>query len=100
MKATVCRDDVTTGSHHSARRRPQPSVDLSVEVRPSIRQDRHPRCVWNLWCDVAVAGAVWLVLFGLAISALSAVTRTQPASYPTGPRTSEASSSAGAEIVR
>jgi len=103
MKATLYRDDATTGCHHSARPRPQPPVDLSVDARPPIRQD------WRLWCDVAVAGAVWLVLFGLALVALSAVTRTQPASYPTGPRPSEVvtpgvsemrSSSAGAESVR
>jgi len=100
MKATACRDDVTTVGHHSAKRRPQPSIDLSVEARPPIRKDRHPYFVWNLWCDVAVAGAVWLALFGLALFALSAVARPQPASYPTGPRPSEASSSAGAEIGR
>lgn len=100
MKATLYRDDATAGCHHCARPRPQPSGDLSVDARPPIRQDWRPRFVWNLWCDVAVAGAAWLVLFGLAIFALSAVTRTQPASYPIGPRTSEASASAGAEIVR
>jgi hypothetical protein len=84
-------------------------VDLSVEARPPITEDRHPHFVWDVWCDLAVAGAVWLVLLGLALFALSGVARPLPASYPTGPRPAEAvapgvskmrSSSAGVEIVR
>ena len=103
MKATVRDDDATT----ACRRRPQPSFDL-VEWRPPISKDRHPRFVWDVWCDAAVAGAVWLLLLGLALFALSAVSRPQPASSPTGPRASEVvapegsewhPSSAGAELV-
>ena len=109
MKATTCGDDVTTARDHSARRRPQSSVDLSVEARPPIGDDRHPHFVWDVWCDLVVAGAVWVVLLGLALFALSAVARPLPASYSTGPRPAEVvapdvsemcSSSAGVEIVR
>jgi len=105
MRATVREDDATT----ACRRRPQPSIDLSVEWRPPIRKDRHPHFVWDVWCDAAAPGAVWLLLLGLALVTLSAVARPQPASSPTGPRPSEVvapdvsewhSSSAGAEIVR
>lgn len=105
MRATVREDDATTACHP----RPQPSIDLSVEWRPPIRKDQHPHFVWEVWYDAAVAGAVWLLLLGLALFALSAVARPQPASSPTGPRPWEVvapdvselpSSSAGAEIVR
>jgi len=104
MKATVREDDATT----ACRRRPQPSIDFSAEWRPAIRKDRRPQFVWDVWCDAAVAVAGWLFLLGLALFALSAVTRPQPASSPTGPRPEVVapdvvewhSSSAGAEIVR
>ena len=105
MKAIVHEDDATT----AYRRRPRPSIDLSVEWRPPVRKDRRPDFVWDVWWDAAVAGAVWLLLLGLALFALSAVARSQPASSPTGPRPSEVvapdvserhPSSAGAEIMR
>ena len=105
MKATVREDDATT----ACRRRPPPSIDLFVEWRLPIEKDRHPHVVWDVWCDAAVAVAVWLLLLGLVLFALSAVARPRPASSPTGPRPSEVvapdvsewhSSSAGAEIVR
>ena len=105
MKATVREDDATTACH----RRPQPSVNLFVEWRPPIEKDRHPHFVWDVWRDVAVAGAGWLLLLGLALFALSAVARPQPASCPAGPWPSEVvaadvserhSSSVGGEIVR
>ena len=104
MKATVRDDDATTACH----RRPQPSVYLSFEWRRPIRKDRHPQFVWDVWCDAAVGGVVWLLLLALALFALSAVARPQPASSPAGPWPSEVvapdvsewpSSSAGAEIV-
>jgi hypothetical protein len=85
MKATVRDDDATIARH----RRPQPSIDLFVEWRPPIDKGRHPHVVWDVWCDAAVAGAVWLLLFGLALFALSAVARPQPASAPTSPPPSE-----------
>ena len=105
MKAIVREDDPAT----ACRRRPQPSIDFSVEWRPPIEKDRHPQLVWDVWCDAAVGGVVWLLLLALALFALSAVTRPRPASSPAGPRPSEVvapdvsewpPSSAGAEIVR
>ena len=105
MKATVREDDATT----ACRRRPQPSIDLSVEPPPPARKDRHPDFVSHVWWGAAVAGAAWLLLLGLTLSALSAVARPQRALSPAGPRPSEVvapdvvewhSSSAGAELVR
>jgi len=105
MRATVREDDATT----ACRRQPPPPIDLSVEWRLPIRRDRRPDFVWDVWCDAAIAGAVWLLLLGLALSALSAVARPPRASSPTGPRPSEVgapdvsewhSPSAGAELVR
>jgi hypothetical protein len=81
MKATMREDDATTVCR-------QPSIAFSVEWRPPIK-DRHPRFVWDVWCDAAVAGVVWLLILGLALFALSAVTRPQPTSSPTGPQPSE-----------
>jgi len=103
MKATVREDDATTACH----RRPQPSIDFPREWRPPIRKDRHPQFVWDVWCDAAVGGVVWLLLLALALFALSAVARPQPALSPARPWPSEVvapdgsewhSSSAGAEI--
>jgi len=105
MKATVREDDATTVRHQ----RPQTWVDLFVEWRLPIEKYRHPHVVWDVWCDAAVAVAVWLLLLGLVLFALSAVARPRPASSPTGPRPSEVvapdlsewhPSSAGAELVR
>jgi hypothetical protein len=104
MKATVHEDDATT----AYRRRPQPSIDLSVEPPPPARKDRHPDFVSHVWWGAAVAGAVCLLLVGLALFALWAVARPQPPSSPPGPRPPEVvapdvsewhSSSAGAQIV-
>src|SRR5262249_20163930 len=71
-----------------------PSVDyLLLEGRRSLAARRRPRrqFVWDPWCDLMVAGAVWLVLLGAALIALSAVARPHLAEAPRGYR--------GAEIV-
>ncbi len=89
MKATSRRNDGTTD--HSDWR-PQPSIDLCAHARPRIGEDRDSRIVWNVWCDAAVAGVVWLVLLGLALFALSAVAQHRPAASH--------SRGIGGEIVR
>ena len=76
MKATVREDDVTAARRHS--------VDRSLQWQMPVTKARHPRFVWDVWCDAAVAGAAWPLLIVLALFALSAVARHQPASSPAG----------------
>jgi hypothetical protein len=79
MKTTAWRDEATTASHHS------------------VRKDRHPRFVWDVWCVAAVAVAVWLILFGLALFALSAMAPSHPASSRAGPWPSAVAAPGGSE---
>jgi hypothetical protein len=80
MKTSAWRDEATTASHGS------------------VRKDRHPDFVWNFWCVVAVAAAVWLILFGLALFALSAMAGLEPASSRDGSRPSAVVAPGGSEM--
>jgi hypothetical protein len=81
MKATG-RDDGATTAY-----RQLPSIDSLIEWRRPILlpKRRRPRFVWESWFDAVVAGAAWLLLFGLALSALSMVARSQSAEVPIDP---------------
>ena len=74
MKATG-RDDGATTAY-----RQLPSIDSLIEWRRPILlpKRRRPRFVWESWFDAVVAGAAWLLLFGLALFALSMVARPLP----------------------
>jgi hypothetical protein len=100
------RDNGTTTA---SRQLPRPSIDSPVEWRRPIlaTKRRHPRFAWESWCGAMVAGAAWLLLFGLALFALSTVTRPQSAGSPIDPWDAEiatpvaepSSSSADVEVV-
>ena len=89
MKAIV-RDE---GAKTACRQLARLSVDYLLEQRRSlaIRPRRRRQFVWDYWCDLMVAGAAWLLLFGLALAALSTVARPHSAESPLELR--------GAEIV-
>jgi hypothetical protein len=83
MKATG-RD---SGTMTASRQLPRHSIDSPVEWRRPLlaTKRRRTRFVWESWCDAMVAGAAWLLLFGLALFALSTVTRPQSAGAPIDP---------------
>jgi hypothetical protein len=81
MRAAVREDEAMTRW-----RRLPPSVDCLVEWRPPVTQERHPQPVREAGTGAVVAVAVWLLLFGLAIAALSAVARPQSAAAPASRR--------------
>jgi hypothetical protein len=78
MKATGRDNGATTAS----RQQPRPSIDSPVEWRRPLlaTKRRRPWFAWESWYDVMVAGTAWLLLFGLALFALSTVTRPQSGS--------------------
>ena len=88
MKATG-RDDGATAT--ASGQRPRPSIDSPIEWRRPILvpKRRRPRFVWESWCDALVAGATWLLLFGLALYALSTVARSQSTGAPIDPGDAE-----------
>src|SRR5262245_11573179 len=81
MKAATRGERITT----TCGQLPLRSVDHLLEWRRPvvIRRHRRRRFIWGFWCDVAAAGAVWLLLLGSAIVALSTVARPH---LPEAPR--------------
>jgi hypothetical protein len=82
MKATG-RDDGAATAY-----RQLPSIDSLIEWRRPILvpKRRPPRFVWESgWAAVVAGGATWLLLFGLALFALSMVARPQSAEVPIDP---------------
>jgi hypothetical protein len=55
-------------------------------VRPIPRPDRRDVLLAEVWIGAAVAVAGWLILVGLALVALSAVTQHQQQAPPVAPR--------------
>jgi len=78
MHASLRRETVT------ARRFSDAAVNLLAHSKPPART-RVDSLLWEVYCGALVALALWLVLFGLALLALSmATTRARPMVAPLG----------------
>ena len=88
MKATFRQGAAATARGGSARLRP-PSLSSSAPPVDTARaklpagEDRDASRLWDACGDMVVAVAAWLVLLGLALSALSAVVPPTRAAAPT-----------------